>query len=178
MKIHINLYDLYKIARRLELTGTKDLFTEGLVELVRGQNSAYIPRIHFRSKPFKFCPWLINDLGDDEILRGFCSLHPYDKPLICKMAPVGRIVDISNDSESYVLTEPTENCPGMDVHQENHLSDLKEELGEELEYEKRFFTLLEKMEQRPKEHYEKLYELSCSRSFSDQLKEKENDFEP
>lgn len=177
MNIHINLYDLYKIIRRLELEGTKELFSSGLVVLVRGQNNAYIPRIKFRTKPFKFCPWLINDLGEDNVLRGYCSLHPHDKPLVCKMAPVGRIADLSEMRDIYVLTEPTEHCPGMAIRQENHLSDLKDELRVELEYEKRFFSLLEKMEQCPKENYEKLYELSSDRSFTDQLEEKENDFE-
>jgi thioesterase domain-containing protein len=173
MKIHINLYDLYKITRRLSLGDSGELFRMGLVKLVKGQNDAYIPRINFRTKPFKFCPWVINDMGEDDVLRGFCSLHPHDKPLVCKMAPVGRMLDLSDKIESFVLTEPTENCPGMAVDQENHLSDLKEEFREELDYETRFFVLLEKLEGSSEAAYERLYDLKSSIPFEEQLKEKE-----
>lgn len=143
MKININLYDLYKIARRFNMANSGELFSSGLVKLVKVQNHVWTPQIVFKKEPFTFCPWLINDLGEDDVLRGFCSLHPHDKPLICKMAPAGRIVDLPSGEISYVLTPPTENCPGMTYEDQNSLSELKEALKEELDYEFRFYRLLE-----------------------------------
>jgi len=176
MDININLYDLYKIALKLDHSSTEELFHQKLVTLVEGQNGAWIPRIQFRRKPFSFCPWLINDLGDEGVLRGFCSLHPHDKPLVCKLAPVGRIADLTEGSERFVLTAPTENCPGMESGCENSLAELKEELRKELDLEFRFFAILEKMSGMDKKEYEKIYRLDCAISFENQLRQWEIDF--
>jgi|GEM_PF-1596805 len=146
MDININVYDLYKIARFLKLKNSRELFDNGLIRLVQIQNRCWTPQIVFRTSPFKFCPWLINDLGDDDVLRGFCSLHPEHKPLICKMAPAGRVVDFDNNQISYMMTAPTENCPGMDSTFENRLSVLKTELKKELDFEYRFYQILDKLE--------------------------------
>ncbi|MBN2655663.1 MAG: hypothetical protein JXR86_01280 [Spirochaetales bacterium] len=177
MEIHINLYDLYKMALRSGYSSTGELFSKKLIRLEQGQNGAWIPVINFKTKPFSFCPWLINDLGDDGVLRGFCSLHPYDKPLVCKMAPVGRIADLEAGREIFVLTPPTEHCPGMKVCEENRLSELKKELQPELDFELRFFAILEKMSGMPKEVYEELYRLDCTETFESLLKALENKYE-
>ncbi|MBB6481323.1 hypothetical protein [Spirochaeta isovalerica] len=177
MKIHINLFDLFKIAVRLGFSSTGTLFSANLIKLVQGQNGAWIPIINFKKKPFPFCPWLINEQGDDDVLRGFCSLHPHDKPLVCKMAPVGRVADLTEGTESYILTAPTENCPGMVVCEENRLSVMKKELRQELDFELRFFAILEKMEGMPQESYKKLYLLDCAVPFEKQLKDLESAYE-
>lgn len=143
MEININIYDLYKMARYMNFKNTGELFTKQLISLVPVQNECLTPQIVFRTKPFKFCPWLINDMGDDSVLRGFCSLHPFHKPLICKMAPVGRVVDFANNSFSYMLTAPTEHCPGMDIKEENLLSFMRKELEQELDFEYRYYQILE-----------------------------------
>lgn len=127
---------------------TEELFNRKLVKLVQLQNECWTPQIIFKKQPFQFCPWLINDMGDDDVLRGFCSLHPSDKPLICKMAPAGRVVDFDNNQIFYMLTPPTESCPGMKVKFENKLSDLKEELHDELELEYRYYNILENLEKK------------------------------
>lgn len=146
MQININLFDLYKISRKMGLHSTKELFLRKLVKLVQVQNGCWTPQIIFKTQPFEFCPWLINDMGDNGILRGFCSLHPYHKPLICKMAPAGRVVDFDNNQISYMLTPPTEHCPGMEIQYENTLLDLKKELYEELDLEYRYYNILENLE--------------------------------
>jgi len=176
MDININLYDLYKIAQKLGFPSTEQLFHQKFVKLAEGQNGAWIPRINFRRKPFPFCPWLINDLGDDSVLRGFCSLHPQDKPLVCKLAPAGRIADLAGGSEQYVLTAPTENCPGMESCCENSLSELKKELRHELDFELRFFALLESMSGRGRDAYERIYGLDCALPFENQMRALETEF--
>lgn len=156
----------------MKLSSTGELFEKGLVKLVQVQNESWTPQIVFKSSPFKFCPWLINDLGDDDVLRGFCSLHPHHKPLICKMAPAGREVDFLSNDVSYMLTAPTENCPGMNIPFENKLSDLKTELKEELDYEIRFYKLLEvlqKMHLSKKVVLDEYYIFEVSGDFNDLL---------
>ncbi len=145
MEININIYDLYKISKYLKFNNSGDLFKKDLVKLVNVQNDCWTPQINFKTVPFAFCPWLINDLNDDNLLRGFCSLHPGDKPLICKMAPAGRVVDFDKNDIVYKLTSPTESCPGMNEKSENKLSELKNDLKKELDYEHRFYQILDKI---------------------------------
>ncbi len=177
MEININVYDLYKIARRLKLPSTGDLFKKKLVELQQVQNNCWTPQLVFKTSPFVFCPWLINDMGDDDVLRGFCSLHSHDKPLICKMAPAGRVVDFDNGRVSYMLTPPTENCPGMEIQNVNKLSDLKKVLHMELQFEYRFYGILEILEKKQisKElMLDEFYSFSTNRDFSEILAELED----
>ena len=179
MEININIYDLYKIAVKLELTNTGDLFEKGLITLVQVQNGCWTPQIVFKTEPFQFCPWLINDMGDDDVLRGFCSLHPHDKPLICKMAPAGRVVDFDYDKISYMLTPPTETCPGMKIKHENRLTDLKEELHDELELEYRFYALLEKIQYEKyskEEMLKNFYSFDTNHKFESILSDLENKY--
>jgi hypothetical protein len=176
MEININLYDLYKMARFLKMSNSRECFDKGLVRLVQVQNGCWTPQIVFKTSPVKFCPWLINDLGDDDILRGYCSLHPGHKPLICKMAPAGRIVDFYNQTTSYVLTEPTENCPGMLSSAENRLSDLKEDLSVELAFESRYYRILDKVKETlvsRETMVEQYYTFQTEREFEDILLEME-----
>lgn len=178
MKININLFDLYKLVGKLELQSSDQLFKRNLIRLVSVQNGVWTPQIVYKEFPFTFCPWLINDMGDDGFMRGFCSLHPFDKPLICKMAPVSRIVDFEKEKITYELTAPTDNCPGMDRSCENRLSDLKEELEQELDYEYRFYKILDRLIDRDleKSFFEDFYSFDGSREFEEILKEREDPF--
>jgi hypothetical protein len=176
MEININIYDLYKLAVRFGMTSTGELFEKGFIKLVQVQNGCWTPQIIFKTQPFQFCPWLINDLGDDEVLRGFCSLHPFDKPLICKMAPAGRVVDFDYNQISYMLTPPTESCPGMEIKHENTLSVLKKELHDELELEYRYYAILENLEKKAVSELLmriEFYTFRTDRKFEDILSEME-----
>lgn len=137
-KVHLNLYDLYRMSRFHNYDNTKSLFDAGLIHLIKTDNGVFLPRIRFKVKPFCFCPFLIN-----EEKQGICKLHPDHKPLICSMAPLGRVVDFENNSETYYLIEPAPDCPGMKSKVVNQLQDFKDEYATHLSYQERFFKLLE-----------------------------------
>ncbi len=180
MEININLYDIYKIGKYLNIKNSIEMFSRNLIKLVQVQNNCWTPQIIFKRIPFSFCPWLINDMGEDDILRGFCFLHPHSKPLICKMAPAGRIVDFEKNLITYKLTSPTENCPGMKSHRENILSDLKLQLEDELEYEYRFYRMLEQIKDKSYSKnliLKKLYSFDLNQGFVKILTELEGKLE-
>lgn len=61
MQVFINSYYIYKMGRFLKMENSSELFERRLVILDKGQNDLLLPRIHFKTKPFSFCPFLIND---------------------------------------------------------------------------------------------------------------------
>jgi Fe-S-cluster containining protein len=172
-QVNLNPYDLYKMTRFNGFNHTKQLFDNGLIHLVKSQNNAWIPQIKFKSiakKKHKFCPFLINELNDQNKLLGLCSLHREKKPLICSMAPVGRVIDFSNNSEKFVFVKPAPDCPGVEIKKENKLNDLKKLLSEELEYEKQFLMMLDLIviKKFPKEFFLKhLYFFSVEKNIKD-----------
>jgi Fe-S-cluster containining protein len=112
--------DLGRLVSRLGLASVRDLRTQGLVSLVRepvgGGRFAWRPRIRFRSHPLRQCPFLVNDVGEDGVYRGLCSLHPDFKPLVCTLSPLAREVEDSGAdavTESWTLIPPVEGCPGV-----------------------------------------------------------------
>jgi len=145
-KISLNPYDLNKMARFKGYNHTGMLFDHKLVHLVQAQNKAWIPQIRFKSiaKGHRFCPFLINELDEQNKLLGLCSLHPDKKPLICAMAPVGRILDFKAGSEEYIFVKPAPDCPGVNIKKQNTLTDLQKRLKNELEYEKQFLKILDR----------------------------------
>lgn len=162
-KVNLNPYDLYKMARYKNFTHTKELFDSGLVHLIFAQNDAWIPQIKFKSMVHKkliFCPFLINEFDDSNRLLGLCSLHPDFKPLICSMAPIGRVFDFKEQTEHYLFVKPAPDCPGVGIKKVNYLSDLEFQFEKELYYEKEFFRMLEQLQSSnySKEYYlEKFY---------------------
>jgi Fe-S-cluster containining protein len=90
MDIFLNHYDLYKIAAHLGMKSTRELFERKLVELKEGQKGLLLPKLLFKTHPYRFCPFLVNDLDEDNVLKGYCSLHPFTKPLVCILAPTSR----------------------------------------------------------------------------------------
>ncbi len=106
--------------RRLGLGSVKELKTRGLVTLVResvgpGQ-TAWRPRIRFRSRPVSQCPFLVNDIDAQGDYRGLCSLHPDAKPLVCALSPLAREVEDPGTgpvAETWSFVPPVEGCPGV-----------------------------------------------------------------
>ena len=143
-KVSLNPYDLYKMARFKGYNNTGMLFDHKLVHLVQSQNKAWIPQIRFKSiaKGHRFCPFLINELDEQNKLLGLCSLHPDKKPLICAMAPVGRVVDFASGAENFIYVKPAPDCPGVDIQKDNKLSDLHKAMEMELYCEKEFLKIL------------------------------------
>jgi Fe-S-cluster containining protein len=112
--------DLELLVRRLSLGSVTDLRSQGVVSLVRepaGEGTAvWRPRIRFRTKPLRQCPFLSNDVSPDGTYRGLCSLHPEAKPLVCSLSPLARAVDDPGAgpvSETWSFVPPVEGCPGV-----------------------------------------------------------------
>ena len=142
------MYDLYKMGRFLHFENSRELFDEGWVKLVKGENEVWRPQIRFKTKPFKFCPFLSNELDNAGKIIGRCQLHPEHKPLVCAMAPVGRIVDTEKRTDEYVFVKPAPDCPGVKNSKENSLRQLLNNYKKELDHQRHFFQLLEKAKKR------------------------------
>ncbi len=158
-EVLLNWYDLYKMARFLGFEHTHDLFAEKWVELAQDPgHSVWRPRIRFKEKPLRFCPFLINELQDDGQLKGYCQLHPEHKPLVCALAPVGCRYDSETKHTDFMLVPPTEDCPGMQSEQWNDLQAYLRPFKEELNFQSLFFEVLEQLKNKncPREQYEKV----------------------
>lgn len=112
--------DLRRLAARLGLPSVAALRSSGVVSLVRepvGEGRfAWRPRIRFRTKPLVQCPFLVNDLDDTGQYRGLCSLHPHDKPLVCRLSPLTRAVEDPGRgpvTETWSFVAPVQGCPGV-----------------------------------------------------------------
>jgi len=170
-QVHLTPYDLYKMAQFLKYKSSLFLFSKNLVILIKTKQGVWLPRIRFKRKPFRFCPFLIN-----EAEQGICQLHPRHKPLICSMAPVGRVIDFERQGESWHLVPPVDDCRGMESPVENKLSDFQRVHENELGWQKRFFALLNQLQNKnwQKEKFKTdLYALDLNRPFSEQFEEME-----
>ena len=78
------------------------------------ENGVLRPRIKFKNTPAgRFCPFLINDLQENGILSGKCSLHYTDaKPLVCRLAPFAREINLEKGTEVWFEVTPVPGCPG------------------------------------------------------------------
>jgi len=179
-QVFLNPYDLYKMTRYRGYYHTKVLFEDNLVNLVQSQNGAWIPQIKFKSvsaKKHKFCPFLSNELTDDNRLLGLCNLHPDHKPLVCAMAPIGRTIDFSDNSETHVFVKPAPDCPGVKIKKENKLADLLGSKAQELHYEMRFLKILDEMTAKNKNQQDdflQLYYFNTERPFIGIIEHLEN----
>ncbi len=142
MEVFLNSYDLYKMGRFLGFHRSETLFQRGRVTLSQGQGGLSLPKIRFKSQPFPFCPFLINDLTEKG-LRGLCSLHEKHKPLVCALAPLSRTLDLKKKEEefSFILPHPT--CPGGEKTKKLDLGKVRSDWKAELDLEKRYYRLLE-----------------------------------
>ncbi|MCG8526984.1 MAG: YkgJ family cysteine cluster protein [Opitutales bacterium] len=141
IEIRLNLNDLQKMVRHLGLQNAGELFDEDLIDLVPQEGGGYRVTIQFRENLIKFCPFLENRLENDGELKGFCQLHPYQKPLVCKMAPVGREIEFP-DMERWFFSEPIEGCPGCRSAKSCDLKSDLENWKDELEAERQYYQVL------------------------------------
>ena len=141
--------DVLKLSEHLKLDNTVQLWENEYVITDKGQNGTLLPRLKFAGLSPGFCPFVINDWNDEKkSLKGFCSIHKQAKPLICRMAPVAREVDIEEDTEEFFIKEPVEGCPGTGASSGLYLADYLKPLKEELFLEKKWFMLMSKMLER------------------------------
>ncbi len=179
MDIKLNLYDLYKIGKYLGLESTSQLFNKKIVSLSKGQNGIDIPKMIFKTSPYTFCPFLINDMDEDMNLKGYCSLHPYKKPLVCILAPISKEYDTETLKENYSFTKPTENCPGTLSDDEFDINELLKPVASEIKYENRYFSILEYILANDIKNYQdKLYHFKLKDSFDEIIESKANFFLP
>jgi len=120
MVVRLTGGDLALLARRLGAASPSALKTRGVVSLVREQTAGrwvWRPRLRFRTRPRRQCPFLINEIAGDGAYRGLCSLHPDAKPLVCALSPLAREVTSGPDavSETWSFVPPVEHCPGVGV---------------------------------------------------------------
>ncbi|MGL1894221.1 MAG: hypothetical protein OCD02_21505 [Spirochaetaceae bacterium] len=170
MKINLNLYDVYKLGKHMGFSSTKELFEKNILKLVLGQNSIKIPQMVFKIVPYKFCPFLINDVDEEMKLKGYCSLHPYKKPLVCILAPISKEFDVTTELDSYTYTKPTENCLGNFEDEEYPKQELLKPVEYEIEYEKEYFKILNNILTLNRSNYEyDLYYFDLNISFETQL---------
>lgn len=146
MTIHLNLADLQRMAGYLEYSTTARLFEDGVVEELK-REIGFRPAIRFRQMPEKFCPFLENVLDDKSwTLSGRCKLHPHLKPLVCKLAPLGRELSFDENlrvSEQWLFTEPVRGCPGCRVGQRQLGAEWSQSHAQELELELSYFHIME-----------------------------------
>lgn len=145
IRIRLNLLDLGRMATYLGFENTGLLFEEGWVAEESIDEGGFRPYISFKEKPFRFCPFLENRLEDDGTLLGLCNLHPRLKPLVCRLAPLGREVRLPA-FEEWFFAEPIQGCPGCKQSTvcslQNEISPLEDDLNMELKY----FTVLEALQ--------------------------------
>ena len=137
------------MGRFLGLKHSSELFEKELVILDRGQNELLLPRIRFKTKPFSFCPFLINDFDEETGLTGRCSMHLVHKPLVCRLAPLTRKIDLDSGDDEFEFTLPHPSCPGKDQDEYLDPEAERKDLAEELDFELRYYGLLSTHEDDP-----------------------------
>ncbi|MBI9101897.1 MAG: YkgJ family cysteine cluster protein [Spirochaetales bacterium] len=143
MEVFLNPMDVIILAKHLKMNNTKDLWEDGYIVTAGGQNGTLIPRLKFAGLSPGFCPFVVNNWDEEtSCLKGTCSIHGKAKPLICRLAPIAREVDLDENEEEYFLKEPVIGCPGCKEQTEVNVGSYVETLGPELDLEKRWFTLL------------------------------------
>ena len=149
MKVFLNSYDLYKMGRFLGMSHSRELFDRKLVVLDRGQNGLFLPRILFKTKPLSFCPFLTNDYDEELGLRGLCRLHLIHKPLVCRLAPLTRNIDLDSGTDEFDFILPHPGCPGGEEDAWIDPEAEREGLKGELDFELRYYRLLSASEEAP-----------------------------
>lgn len=166
MTICLNLADLQRMAAFVGVDRVGQLFELGYVDELTLEKGGFRPVIRFKTKPFKFCPFLENRLEDDGNLLGLCRLHPDLKPLVCKLAPIGRELILTGkeliSSETWFFTEPVSGCPGCRRVQEQSVKPWVKSNARELDWEIRYFRILERYQQQQ-------VDISVFRNFHRQL---------
>ena len=127
------------------------LVNNGFAVIENWENGVLRPRIKFKNSPVgKFCPFLINDLQENGILSGKCSLHYTNaKPLVCRLAPFARELDMEKNTEAWFEIPPVQGCPGWqdnpppsDGRWLKSEPEIEESLRADLNLEKNYFRAL------------------------------------
>lgn len=169
IRIELNLYDLYKMAVFLNLQSTLDLFKLQYVCLDLNEHQVWIPLIRFKTFPARFCPFLINEVDEQRYIQGSCSLHPDFKPLICSLSPIGRIIDFESNEDDYVFVNPAPDCPGLTSRRENVLYEVQASWQEELDFQRRYFRILQALKGKHKHrlfYLRRVYNFETDKPFS------------
>jgi Fe-S-cluster containining protein len=157
-QILLDFFDLYKMGRFLDFRHSDKLFKQNYVFLTLTENEIWRPQLRFKKKPFSFCPFLMHQIDDKGKIGGLCQLHPDNKPLVCATAPIGVRYDFESDVTEYIFHPPAPDCPGIQSHKQNHITDLDKKYRKELNYQQITFRILENI--RPEDNNkEKMQEL-------------------
>jgi Fe-S-cluster containining protein len=113
-KVWLNPADLERLARHLGWSGTEELAERRIVVSEVGEHGIRRLRLRFKSGPAgTACPFIINDLDEEERLWSRCSLHETAaKPLVCRLAPLSREIDLVDGTEKWFEIPPVIGCPG------------------------------------------------------------------
>jgi len=130
--VWLNTLDMSRLADHMDRRGLRSpaladcpspedyLLKQHIIIVESGQNGALRPRLRFRNGPAGLsCPFLVNDLDEADRLWGKCSLHDTQaKPLVCRLAPLARTVDLTDGSEVWMEVPPVAGCPGWKAGEE------------------------------------------------------------
>ena len=119
-KVWLNPADLKRLAAHLGLPGEGELEYKRIIIEEAGQHGIRRPRLRFKPSPAGLqCPFLVNDLDENGRLWGKCSLHETGaKPLVCRLAPLARTVDLQKGEEEWREVPPVIGCPGWPAGRE------------------------------------------------------------
>ena len=113
-KVWLNPADMERLALYLGLGSTGELEERRIIVVEAGEHGILRPRLLFPRGPAgEACRFLINDLDESGRLWGRCSLHFTEaKPLVCRLAPLSREVDLDSGNEEWMEVPPVLGCPG------------------------------------------------------------------
>lgn len=113
-KVWLNPVDMERLAVHLGLEGRGELEERRIVVVEPGEHGVLRPRLYFPPGPAgTSCRFLINDLDESGRLWGRCSLHGNAaKPLVCRLAPLSREIDLDDGTEKWMEVPPVIGCPG------------------------------------------------------------------
>ena len=115
-KVWLNPSDLRRLAEHLHLEDEEQLGQRRITVSEAGEHGIRRPRLRFVPTPAgPACRFLINELDEEGRLWGKCALHGTEaKPLVCRLAPLSRTVDLVDGSEEWREVPPVIGCPGWE----------------------------------------------------------------
>jgi len=113
-KVWLNPADMERLVVPLGLGGPEELEERRIIVIEAGEHGILRPRLFFPRGPAgRACRFLVNDLDEEGRLWGRCSLHFTEaKPLVCRLAPLSREIDLDEGSEKWMEVPPVIGCPG------------------------------------------------------------------
>lgn len=113
-KVWLNPTDLLRLAGHLDFPGVEELELRRIVIAEAAEHGIRRPRLRFIPTPAGLsCRFLINDLDESGRLWGKCALHGTPaKPLVCRLAPLSRSINLDTGEEEWREIPPVIGCPG------------------------------------------------------------------